>query len=405
VRVTVVGAGLGGLAVACRLAALGHRVTVHERADVVGGKIGTYVRGGEVWDTGPSLLTLPAYLRETFDACGGWPPELTLKRISPVLSYRLRDGSWTDSDSLGWDDVLDRGRRVWDASHGPYLESVPSLAGLARSLSPAALRAIAPGRTLAGVARRLDPARRDVLWRYATYAGADPRRAPAALVSIPWVEHAYGGWAVAGGMRRLVDAFERRARDLGVIIEFGSSVDPRTLDGVVVSNVPVSGGRPSYSAFALLLALDDPPPMARHTVLFPADYRAEFDDLAAGRDVADPALYVHAPTPHRWMVLVDAPAGSGADRSDTVLRALAARGIDVRDRLRHSAFRTPLDIESGSGAPGGAIYGTTGWRRPPNRGPGGVLRVGGTTHPGGGIPLVLLSARITAGLVGAASSR
>ena len=406
-RVTVVGAGLGGLAVACRLAALGHHVTVHERRDVVGGKIGTYAWGGEVWDTGPSLLTLPGYLRETFEACGGWPADLVLERVSPVLAYRLRDGAWTDSDSLGpaWSAVLDRGRRVWEASRETYLESAPSLRGLAGALSPGALRAIAAGRTLAWAGRRLEPALRDVLWRYATYAGADPRRAPAALVSIPWVEQAHGGWAVVGGMRRIVDALEQRARDLGVTIELGSTgPHARSRGETVVSDVPLAGS--SYSAFALLLAIDDPPPMARHTVLFPRDYRAEFDDLAAGRDVSDPAVYVHAPAPGRWMVLVDAPAGSAADRTGLVLSALADRGLDVRDRLRHSAFRTPLDIELDSGAPGGAIYGTTSWRRPPNRAhTTGRFRVGGTTHPGGGIPLVLLSARITAGLIGAASPR
>jgi len=69
-RVVVVGAGLGGLAAAARLAALGHRVTVLEQAEDVGGKLGWYARDGHAFDTGPSLVTLPQVYRDLFAATG-----------------------------------------------------------------------------------------------------------------------------------------------------------------------------------------------------------------------------------------------------------------------------------------------------------------------------------------------
>ncbi|GMA89132.1 hypothetical protein GCM10025868_43820 [Angustibacter aerolatus] len=65
-RVVVVGAGMGGLAAAARLSAQGHEVTVCEQADVVGGKLGWFERDGFGFDTGPSLLTLPAVYRDLF---------------------------------------------------------------------------------------------------------------------------------------------------------------------------------------------------------------------------------------------------------------------------------------------------------------------------------------------------
>ena len=68
---SVVGAGLGGLAAAARLAALGHAVTVLEQAERVGGKLGWYARDGHAFDTGPSLVTLPQVYRDLFAATGG----------------------------------------------------------------------------------------------------------------------------------------------------------------------------------------------------------------------------------------------------------------------------------------------------------------------------------------------
>lgn len=65
-EVVVIGAGMGGLAAAARLAALGHDVSVFEQGKHPGGKVATYRRDGFAFDTGPSLLTLPAVYRDLF---------------------------------------------------------------------------------------------------------------------------------------------------------------------------------------------------------------------------------------------------------------------------------------------------------------------------------------------------
>ncbi|MGH9269817.1 MAG: phytoene desaturase family protein, partial [Ilumatobacteraceae bacterium] len=87
---------------------------------------------------------------------------------------------------------------------------------------------------------------------------------------------------------------------------------------------------------------------------------------------------------------------------------LAGRGMDLRDRLRWSAVITPTDLAARYRAPGGAIYGTSSngrrsaFLRPRNRARrAGLYLVGGSSHPGGGLPLVLTSARIVAALVAA----
>jgi phytoene dehydrogenase-like protein len=191
---------------------------------------------------------------------------------------------------------------------------------------------------------------------------------------------------------------------------------------------PAAPRPPVHRGFVLLLALDGRTPGPAHRIWFSGDTDAELDALAAGVPAADPTVYVHAPddaalrpdeASEGWFVLVNAPpqggrAGLDWDRpgvadayADRVLDVLARRGTDVRARVRWREVRTPADLERATGAPGGAIYGTASHGvtaallRPTNRSPvRGLYLVGGSSHPGGGLPLVLLSAGIVAGLVG-----
>ena len=498
-RVVVIGAGVGGLAAAARLAAGGHEVTVCEATSAVGGKLGLVERdvpGAGVFrfDTGPSLVTLPQVFEDLFRDTGGWPDGLELVPVDPIARYRWADGTTLDTTrdldelcgrlnvSLGdgsgadWRGFLERAREVWDASRVPFLESpLESRAAVARLAvrQPRDIATIAPGRSLRALGRRhlRDPRLRMLLDRYATYTGSDPRRAPAALAAIPYAEQAFGGWYVRGGLSRLGDAVAQRAVEHGTQLLLNTRVVRITVEGgrasgvvledgsvlpadVVVANadagvvygqlVDVPGtaraarrlrkATPSLSAFVLLLAVDGRTPrLAHHNVLFPADYDAEFDAVFGrhARPVPDPTLYVSAPDDpavrpfgcEAWFVLVNAPRhvaggdgpgavdwtapGLASSYAEHLLDLLGQRGLPVRDRVLWSHTLTPADLERRTGAPGGAIYGTSSngagaaFLRPANRSPvPGLFLVGGSSHPGGGLPLVALSAQIVANLVG-----
>ena len=498
-RVVVIGAGVGGLAAAARLAAQGHDVTVCEASEDVGGKLGLVTAdvpglGTFRFDTGPSLVTLPGVFRELFRDTGGWPDDLELERLDPVARYRYADGSGFDAadgldalcdaldglqpgDGDDWRAFTARAERVWEASREPFLESALHGPATIASLAlrrPGDIAAIAPGRSLRSLGRRhlRDPRLRMFLDRYATYTGSDPRRAPAALAAVPYAEQAFGGWYVRGGLHRLGLAVRDRALDRGVVLRHGARVvqilteagavagveldsGERLPADVVVANTdaatvygslveaPVAARRlaraePSLSGFVLLLAVEGRTPgLAHHNVLFPADYDAEFDAVFGdpARPVDDPTLYVSVPDDpavrpdgcEAWFVLVNAPRhareGHGHGRgavdwrapglaeayADSLLDLLAERGLPVRDRVRWSQVLSPADLEERTGAVGGAIYGTSSngataaFLRPANRSPvPGLFLVGGSSHPGGGLPLVTLSAQIVAGLVGPA---
>ncbi|MBE2319269.1 FAD-dependent oxidoreductase [Solirubrobacter sp. CPCC 204708] len=433
-KVAVVGAGVGGLAAAIELAGAGHAVTVFERADAPGGKCGRVERDGFVWDAGPSLLTMPW----VFEDLG-----LELERVEPVTRYEFADGSvlelsadlpralaaleaWSPGAGADWMRFLSVCASMWRASER-FLTGPPPFPP--RRPAPGepppdprdALR-VKPWWTLRDLARATarDPRLRMVIERFATYAGADPRRAPAALATAGYVEHAFGAWHPRGGMYAIPLAMTRRLEALGGELRLNTPVERITVangrvrgvetgDGAfaadaVVTDVdervvrtrllgrPARRRTPSLSGLALLLGVCDPAP-AHHRILFPRDYDAEFDDIFTHRRMPqDPTLYVCAPPEQGWFVLVNAPA-SPADWDATQAAAVERLGVQpsVVERV------TPQDL-------GGPIYGAAphgrlgAMLRPGNRirGIDGLWLTGGTVHPGGGLPLVTLGGRSVA---------
>lgn len=474
--VVVIGAGVAGLAVAGRLAATGHRVTLCEAAETTGGKLGTHTQDGFTWDTGPSLLTWPQLLADTFTAIGA--PPLDTTRLDPAFTYHFADGTHlvvpggppaeiaaAIGEQLGaragrdWAALMAHAARVFDVVEQPFLR---------RSLTPAALAAqatrlpalarVAPWRSLRDVGRRYleDPRLRMVLDRYATYTGSDPRRTPSPLVTVPHVEQAFGAHHVPGGLRRIGTALEEAARTAGVDVRTSTRVRRIHTHAGRVTGVSLEGGEhlpadvvvsaadatvthtllgpaaprrrrpdPSLAGLVLLLGVRGTPtvhgrPLGHHTVLFPAHYDAEFDDVFAGRPARDPVIYLTcpddpttAPAGHRAVfVLVNAPVhdpavgtdwdAAGDAQARRVLDLLAARGVELGEVVTARTL-TPADLERATGAPGGAIYGSAShgasaaFLREPNRHRvRGLFSVGGSAHPGGGLPLVLLGARIVA---------
>jgi phytoene desaturase len=183
----------------------------------------------------------------------------------------------------------------------------------------------------------------------------------------------------------------------------------------------------SCSGFVLLLGVEgEHPHLAHHNIFFNRDYRSEFAAIfEQGRPPQEPTVYVaitsksdpdHAPEGcENWFVLVNAPAlgprfdweAEAPAYRRRVLDTLAGFGLDVRARLRSEVMLTPHDIERLTGAWRGALYGINSnqplnaFRRPHNRCPDvrGLYFAGGTTHPGGGVPMVTLSGKVAAEMI------
>lgn len=297
--------------------------------------------------------------------------------------------------------------------------------------------------------------------RYATYNGSDPYRAPATLNVIPHLEQHYGAWFPEGGMFAITRSLVQLAEELGVKFHYTTPVKQVLLGGkqvkgvqteegdffaeVVVSNMdvwfvyqkllkgippPKRTLRQERSSSALIFywgigrTFDE---LDLHNIFFSEDYREEFRCIWDQQSVcADPTVYVNISSKYEksdapegcenWFVMINVPANKGQDwdrlieeaRGQIIQKLSRNLGTDIGALIRTENILDPRSIESLTSSYQGALYGTSSnnrfaaFLRHPNFSGAvkGLFFTGGSVHPGGGIPLALLSARIAVENVG-----
>ena len=491
-RIAVIGAGMGAMAAAARLAVAGHRVAVYEMTETYGGAVRRFERAGFGFDTGPGLLTLPAVYRDLFLKTGKEPLEacVDLVQVDPSSRHVFADGTEVSlpnasragvvaalDEALGsgtgqrWGDFLVRAREAWDRTRRPLLEEPlwPNWSVLAgREPYPSVphkklLRTRRAG-TLAevGAWELRDPRLTALLESHALAYGLDPRDTPASAAVLPYMEHAFGTWYVRGGMRELARAVYERcvarrvefvfgAEAMRIVEKDGRAAGVEFRDGTVAEADHVVAGvdhhrlglmtehqlygdgdvRPDRRVWSrpgrinVLLALRGPrePGAAHRTVVHAPDRVAELDFLTRRRDEParptvtvlrpdDPAL---RPDEGHESVVLSAVLPSdeewGEDETDERFADLVVQAAEtavpgLRGRLLWRDVRTPdhSDEETGAelgGIPAPALAAGGGrFLHPANTTPlPGLYRVGGWSHPGGGLPHAGMSGALVAGLI------
>ncbi len=458
-----------------------------EQGEQTGGKMNRIEFDGCVFDTGPTLITMPFVLENYFSSIGlTLADNLTMCKVEPACHYRWSDGTSLDLP-FELDDVaraiedfapgngapvtryLEQARELYELTKDVFIFS--PFRGLREFLSLKNLRMLPKLHRLRFIsslhrvhAKTFSDSRIVQLFdRFATYNGSSPYLAPATLMVIPWVEIGLGAWYVKGGIYTIAEVFTRVAQENGVRIHLRSrvesiNVERGTARGVtladgsiiaadhVVSNADVFVTRKhllgvkldepndlSSSGLVMLMSVEKADHgLAQHNVLFSDDYPGEFAGLSADdRPRKNASIYIsrsshadvtQAPSDREnWFVLVNAPPKGKSDvhdldqksvwdghaeaHAELVLEQMSRFG--VRPMVRQMMIRTPDTMASEWSSYKGALYGSSSnsmfsaFLRPRQRSSdvANLWYVGGSAHPGGGVPLVVTSGMIAADLI------
>ena len=291
--------------------------------------------------------------------------------------------------------------------------------------------------------------------RYATYNGSNPYEAPATLNVIPHYEFGFGAFFPEKGIRSIADALYQKACLLGVEFEFdtriskvakvgkGYTVNEGEVVDIVVCNMDVASAakgplkdfisskrknyEPSGSALIFYWGIDrEFPELDLHNIFFSDDYKKEFENIFYRKKIDDdPTVYVHISSKFKkddapegcenWFVMVNAPYADGQDwenmireaRQHIITKINRILEVDITKHIRVEHQLTPELIQRNTGSYKGALYGSSSnnrmaaFLRQPNFSSDhkGLYFCGGSVHPGGGIPLCLLSGKITTDII------
>lgn len=295
--------------------------------------------------------------------------------------------------------------------------------------------------------------------RFATYNGSNPYKAPGVLNSIPHLEFGIGSFFPEKGMHQILNACMKLAQESGVEFRFGERVttietEKKKVRGVttqtgfypaevVVSNSDVKqtykqlipklkapkktiAQEPSSSALIFYWGIKKTfPELDVHNILFSENYEEEFKSIFEDFTVSDdPTVYIHVSSKlvsddapdgcENWFVMVNVPSNKGQDweqlrlktRENCIRKINRMLKTDLESLIEEEDFLDPVRIEERTNSFAGALYGASSndrmaafFRHPNFSKIKDLYFAGGSVHPGGGIPLCLLSAKITTDLI------
>jgi phytoene desaturase len=478
----VIGAGIGGIATAGRLAKNGFDVTVFEKNATPGGRCNQIVRDGHRFDIGPTLFLMPEICEETFASLGEKMSDyIDLRRIDPTYKVHFEDGlqlqltsdigkmqtQLEEVDKTAFTGFL--GYIAEGAKH--YKISVEKFVGrnffnifeyFSLTNLPLIFQLKALDKHYRNTSRFFKDERLKAAFTFQNmYLGLSPYDAPATYSLLQYTELAEGVWYPMGGMYAAIEALTRVAENLGVKFVYNASVKTIQAEGSRVHAIETEDGqryeadifvgnadlpyiykellpknneaekldKKLYTCSTIMFywGVDKPyTEINHHNVFLAGDYKASFDQIFEEHSMPErPSFYIHAPArtdaaaaPEGQETLyVLVPVGHLDARSkqdwdamvnrarETVFERLEKEmGIsDLREHIKFEITYTPKEWKKNFNLEKGAAFGLShnfwqvGYLRPQNRHAQykNMYFAGASTHPGTGLPIVLLSARLT----------
>lgn len=484
-KAIIIGAGVGGLASAIRLAAQGFAVTVFEKNNSAGGKMSFFTEKGYCFDGGPSLFTQPQNIEELFALANEPIKDYFQYQSVPIAcKYFYEDGTiingFADADLLAKELAAKAGEKENDVkkyiaqsqalykttgsiflNYSLHKRSTLYKAPIAKALLHTAPRYLFSSFHKINSNSFTNAKTVQLFNRYATYNGSNPYQAPGMLSVIPHLEYNEGVYYPKGGMMSIANSLYQLALKKGVVFHFNTPVQKiicsdaeakgvvannnNNFADVVVSNMDVYftyknllnderkakqilKQERSSSAFIFYWGINKKfPQLELHNIFFSSDYQAEFNSIFNTKTLYnDPTIYINITSKcepetqapqgkENWFVMVNAPANTGQYSEEwkvqlkkSILAKLSRLlHTDIEPLIETENVLDPVMIESNTSSYMGSLYGTSSnsktaaFLRHPNfsKAISRLYFVGGSVHPGGGIPLCLASAKIMSNMV------
>jgi phytoene desaturase len=480
-HIAIIGSGFGGLSLAVRLQAAGHRVRIFEKREKIGGRAYQLTDAGYTFDMGPSLVTAPSIIRSIFESANRKMEDyIDLVPLDPFYRIFFHDGShmdysgdsqrmkeqlarFSEKDAAAYDDFMRDMKGIYDAviTDGLGKQPFDTIGKMARFVPRAVrLNALKP---VAYMAKSyFEDFRSHFMFSFhPLFIGGHPFRAPSIYAMIPYLEKKEGVWFAKGGMYAIVKALASLFEELGGEITTSAEVDRITVEGgratgiqidgthfpfdAVVSNGDVTqtyrrlvapehrskwtnrkldAQKQTMSCFLMYIGTRKKfPALAHHTLILAERYKGLIDEIFAHKKLPDDfSMYLHVPTAtddsmapegcESMYVLIPVPnlkASTDWEQekeayADKVLDFLEQWGMEgLRDSMEVCHLFTPEDFKTELNATDGNAFALepkltqTAWFRPHNRSEDveRLYIVGAGTHPGAGVPGVMLSAEAT----------
>jgi diapolycopene oxygenase len=486
-KVIIIGGGLGGMSAAIRLAVDNYDVIILEKGERLGGKLNKRGGKGFIFDTGPSILTMPWVLEKLFqNANRNLSDYLTIKRIEPQWKTFFEDGTTIhltsdlpelikELETVSKEDACELFHYLHYCSKmyeysltSGYKKSVSGIQDLRAMLSVKELLSLEPMKTMnQGTKKFFKNKKIQQLFNFLSmYSGSSPFHAPAVLSQLVHIQLGLGIYYCEGGMHKIAEAMSKLLHEQQVDIHLNTKVNRIVTTNSQVQGVELENGRifeadivvsnleaiptyktllkdfslavqvnkeqekfpPTVSGLALLLGVKKSfPTLTHHNFFFSKSPEREFQQIFEEKVPADdPTIYVgissksdstQAPEgKENLFVLTHVPplkeGESWAEKKNEyrkiILNKLERMGVaKLNEHIEYEHMITPNDFQQLYGANGGSLYGVVADRKKnggfkiPNKSTiiQNLYFVGGSTHPGGGIPMVTLSGQFTADLI------
>lgn len=478
----IIGAGIGGLALAIRLANAGYKVTIFEKNSYPGGKLSEFKVNGFRFDKGPSLFTMPSLIDELTSLQNSTHP-FEYQKLDVITHYFYSDGTqlkaFADLENFAEEvhlklkdkketvlSYMKRNAFYFKTTEDLFLKQ--SLHQLKNFMNLKTLKGIllAPFLSLTHTMHKKNeqtfsnPKTVQLFNRYATYNGSNPYKAPALLNMISHLEFNLGAYLPKKGMYQITTHLVELAKEAGVTIKYNETVEKLEVGtnnritsinsngnlypfDIVASDVDIhvlykkllpSSFTPkkliqqekSSSAYVFYWGINKEfSALGLHNILFSADYKKEFDNLFSEQfPTDDPTIYINITSKYckddapegceNWFVMVNVPHNrnesisyAAAIRENVIRKINTMLKTDIEKHIVTESTLSPVDIETQTSSFGGSLYGNSSnnkfaaFLRHANFSSSikNLYLVGGSVHPGGGIPLCLFSAKIASQII------